>query len=125
VSDVTIAVRVVHGKGFTPLATTDLTQPPVNGLHVIIARASGSAAGHTERAFFFVHGRFLRADLPDPSSAVHVAWRNNTTVALAYATYKPKEPICCPTGGSIIVRYEWTGTRLKALDPIPPVAVRR
>ena len=92
---------------------------------MIIASAAGSADAHVQRAFFFVDGRFLRTDLADASAGIQVAWRNNATIALSYAIYSADEPMCCPKGGAMIVRYAWTGTRLEALDPIPPVAVRR
>jgi LppP/LprE lipoprotein len=92
---------------------------------VIIATAPGSAGAHTQRAFFFVNGGYVRTDLPNSSAGIHIAWRSNTTIALAYALYKATEPVCCPTGGSMIVRYEWNGTQLQVLDPIPPVTLRR
>lgn len=92
---------------------------------MIIASAAGSADGHVQRAFFFVDGRLLRTDLTDASAGIQIAWRNDTTIALSYAIYAADDPMCCPKGGAMIVRYAWTGTRLKALDPIPPRAVRR
>jgi hypothetical protein len=99
--------------------------PPAHGLHVIIGTATGSADGYSQQAFFFVNGRFIRTDLADTSAGIHLAWRNNTTIALSYAVYKPNEPMCCPTGGALIVRYEWTGTVLKTLDPVPSATARR
>jgi hypothetical protein len=125
VSDVTKAVALVRGRGFTPHDTDDFTMPPPNGLHVIIGTTTGSADGYSQQAFFFANGRFIRTDLPSPSAAIQLAWRNRNTIALSYAVYKPNEPMCCPTGGAMIVRYEWTGTKLNALGPIPSAAARR
>jgi len=118
------AVQFVRSRGFTPRDVNDLTVPPANGLHVIIATASQSADGHTQQAFFFVNGRFLRTDA-SPSAGIQLVWRNNTTIALSYAVYKANEPLCCPSGGAMIVRYQWDGTQLKALDPVPSATARR
>ena len=115
----------MRSQGFVPRDTQDLASPPVGGLHVIVASAAGPAGVHIERAFFFLAGHFIRTDLPDASARIEIAWRNNATIALGYAAYKGNEPRCCPKGGNLIVRFEWTGSRLKALDPIPSRAVRR
>jgi LppP/LprE lipoprotein len=122
---VSSAVQLVRARGFTPDDTNDFTGAPVAGFHVIIGTATGSADGYAKRAFFFVDGRFVATDPEGPSAGIQLAWRNDKVIALAYATYKAGEPMCCPTGGAMIVRYEWTGKRLKALDPIPPGTARR
>ena len=122
---VAAAVQVVQGRGYTPLATDDFSNAPPDALHVIVASATNSTNTHTQQAFFFVQGRFVRTDLNNASATIKVAWRSAATIALSYAIYKPGEPICCPTGGSMIVRYEWTGTKLVALDPIPSSDARR
>lgn len=114
----------MRSRGFTPRDINDLIMPPVDGLHVIIATATQSADGHTQQAFFFVNGRFLRTDA-SPSAGIQLAWRNNATIALSYAVYKRNEPMCCPSGGSMIVRYRWNGTQLQALDPMPSATARR
>jgi hypothetical protein len=120
------AVRVVRSHGFTPNDTDDYTYPDFRyGLHVIIASVTGSADGYTRRAFFFVHRRYIGTDVADPSAIVRIVWRDDATVALGYAVYKTDDAMCCPLGGEVTVRYHWTGTRLTALDPIPPLAARR
>jgi len=118
-------VQLVRSKGFTADDTSDFTSPPTAGLHVLIGTATGSADGYSQRAFFFVDGHFLRTDLADSSAGIHLAWRNTSTIALSYAVYKPKEPMCCPTAGAIIVRYQWNGKRLTVLDPVPSATARR
>ena len=95
------------------------------GLHVIVGTATGSADGYTQQAFFFVHGRYIGTDLASTSAGIQLAWRNANTIALSYSVYKANEPMCCPTGGAIIVRYQWNGTKLKPLDPVPSAAARR
>ena len=72
-------MQLVRSKGFTADDTSDFTTPPIDGLHVLIGTATGSADGYSKQAFFFVHGRFLRTDLPGPSAGIHLAWRNDTT----------------------------------------------
>ena len=44
------------------------------------------------------------------------------TVALLYILYRSGDPLCCPTGGGAIVRFRWNGSRLVALDRIPPTS---
>ena len=125
VSDVMKAVRLVRSRGFTPHDTNDFSMPPVGGIHVIIGTATQSADGYSQQAFFFVKGRFVGTDVAGTSAGIQLAWRNNTTIALSYSVYKGNEPMCCPTGGAMIVRYRWTGTKVKPLDPVPSAASRR
>jgi LppP/LprE lipoprotein len=125
VDDATSAEQLVRSRGYVPGDTTDFATPAQSGLHVIVATAAGSADGRGQRAFFFRNRDFLGTDLKMPSATVKVAWRNDSTIALSYAAYKTGDPLCCPTGGAMIVRYKLTGNRLKPLDPIPPVSVRR
>jgi hypothetical protein len=119
------AIQVVQSRGYTPLATDDYANAPPDALHVIVASPTDSTNTHAQQAFFFVHGKFIRTDLKGSSATIKVAWRSAATIALSYAIYKPGEPICCPTGGAMIVRYQWTGTKLVALDPIPSSDARR
>jgi hypothetical protein len=123
-SEISDAVQLVRSRGFTPRDVNDLTMPPLDGLHVIIATATHPGDGHTQQAFFFDNGHFIRTDA-SPSAEIQLAWRNNTTIALSYAVYKANEPMCCPAGGAMIVRYRWTGTQLKSLDPVPSATARR
>ncbi len=119
------AVELVQSRGFTPIDAADFSSPTTSGLHVIIATANGRADGYAQRAFFFVDDRFVGTDQKDPSATLKIAWRNESTIAVSYAAYKPGERLCCPTGGAIIVRYRWDGSRVRTLDPVPPESVRR
>lgn len=120
------AVRVVRSDGFTPIDTSDFTYPADRvGLHVIIAVVTGSGTGYADQAFFFAEGRLIGTDLTGTSAAIRLAWRTDTTIALNYAIYEPDDPMCCPLGGARTVRYEWNGTRLEPLDPIPADDIRR
>jgi len=124
-TELTTAQDAVTARGFTPKGTADFLDSWPSGLHAIVAKDNARADGYAQRAFFFVHGRFVGTDQKEPSATVKLAWRSDNTIALSYAAYKTGEKLCCPTGGAIIVRYKWNGTRLKALDPIPPVGIRR
>ena len=124
-SAVSAAVAVVTDRGYTPLDTNDYMQSAPGGLHVIIAKKTGSAGSHEQRAFFFARDRFVRMDLATPSAAIKLAWRNAATIALSYGVYKPTDGVCCPSGGSMIVRYHWNGAHVLVLDPVPPTAARR
>ncbi len=120
-----VAARLVLRRAFTPSDTSDYTYPDPNGLHVIIGTATVSAGGYAQQAFFFVHGRYIGTDLTTTSATIRIVWRSDTIIALGYAIYKTDDPMCCPLGGAVTVRYQWTGTKLVALDSIPSRSARR
>lgn len=88
-------------------------------LHVLIGMRTGTADGYDKRAFFFYQGKYLGTDTNSISARINSPWRDDKTIALEYTLYKKDEPLCCPTGGSKIVRFQWDGTKLNVLDPIP------
>lgn len=88
-------------------------------LHVLIGMKTGTADGYDKRAFFFYQGKYLGTDTNSISARINSPWRDDKTIALEYTLYKKDEPLCCPTGGSKVVRFQWDGTKLNALDPIP------
>jgi LppP/LprE lipoprotein len=111
------AVALVKKKGYIPeLKTWDGTFK----LNVLIGRFAQSADGYNQRAFFFLGRRYLGTDAAAPSAALQEVWRDDRTIALLYILYRANDPNCCPTGGGKIVRFHWNGTRLVAVDRIPP-----
>jgi hypothetical protein len=92
-------------------------------LRVLVATKKGSGDGYAKRAFFFVDGRYIGTDTSDDSAGIRVEGQSDTTVTLAYAIYGSKDPLCCP-GATARVRYEWNGSRLVPLDPIPSASKR-
>jgi hypothetical protein len=91
---------------------------PSHTLRVLVGTRKDSGDGYAKRAFFFVGGRYLGTDTSDESAGIRVDGSDDTTVTLAYALYGPNDALCCP-GGTARVRYEWNGSRLVPLDPIP------
>ncbi len=118
------AVAVVEGYGYRPTSTNDIAGPPAAGLHVIIGK-SAKAPHDRHQAFFFLGDRFVGTDLVGTSRLIKLTWRSLDTIALAYDVYRPDDETCCPTGGSIIVRYRWSGKKIVPLDPVPSAAERR
>jgi hypothetical protein len=112
------AEDLVRSKGYTPDPNTSWDLP--HQLSVILATATGSADGYNQTAFFFYNGTYLGTDAIAPSAGISEAWQDDATVALSYQLYNAADPDCCPTAGSAIVRFHWTGTQLIPLDPIPP-----
>lgn len=78
--------------------------------------------GRDQHVWFFVDGRFVGADFPNSSHWITPIWRDDKTLAFMYALYRQTDPECCPTGGGKIVRFRWTGEKVKRLDPAPPRA---
>jgi hypothetical protein len=87
---------------------------------VIIGVRKGSADATAQRAFFFADGRFIGPDSASDSAGIRVAFARPPVIALQYKLFNPKDPQCCPTGGSATVRYRWNGRRLVPLDRLPP-----
>jgi len=89
--------------------------------NVLIGMCSGSADGHCMAAFFFYDGKYIGSDIPDigASSDIEESWRDDDTITINYFLYKPDDGLCCPTGGAATVRFQWNGTKVINLDPIP------
>ena len=87
-------------------------------LRVLLGSRIGATSDY--RAFFFLAERFLGTDTLQPSaSPLAVVSHDGSTVTLRYLLYRVADADCCPSGGSTVVRYSWTGDRLVPLDPIP------
>ena len=118
--DLRTAVSLVKKKGNRPDTSTWDGSFRLNALIGTLAQSDG----YNRRAFFFLGRRYLGTDASAPSAGVAQLWRDDRTIALLYVLYRANEPLCCPTGGGKIVRFRWTGTRIVALDRIPPTSGR-
>jgi hypothetical protein len=70
-------------------------------------------------AFFFIDGRYLGTDASHPSARLQFDSQTDDTVTLQYSLYQPGDSMPNPSGGRATVRYQWTGSKLVPLDPIP------
>ena len=116
--DLQAAMALVKKKGYRPDKSAWISEFRLN---VLIGTFAKSADGYNRRAFFFYGRRYLGTDASLPSAQVEEVWRDDRTIALLYILYGRNDPLCCPTGGGAIVRFRWNGSRLVALDPIPPL----
>ena len=117
--DLPAAVAAVKQRGYRPdTSTWDSTFK----LNVLVGTFAKSADGYNKRAFFFWGRRCLGTDASAPSASLEEIWRDDKTIALLYILYRSPDPLCCPTGGGAIVRFHWNGTRLVAVDRIPPTS---
>jgi hypothetical protein len=112
------AVQTIAAKGYTVSGQTDENGYP-GPLAVLIGVCSGSVDGYCQHAFFFVNNAYIGTDTSSNDSDVSVAWQSGITVALTYPLYEPSDPMCCPSGGSHTVRFQWNGSRLVTLDALP------
>src|SRR4051812_19340542 len=87
-------------------------------LRVLIATRKDSGDGYAKKAFFFVGGRFIGTDTSNDSAGIRVDDQSDTLITLEYALYGKNDALCCPSD-SAAVRYQWNGSRLVPLDPIP------
>jgi hypothetical protein len=81
-----------------------------------------AADGTDEHIWFFDGGRFVGRDARTRSHSIIGLWRNDKTLAFMYVLYRQSDPNCCATGGGAVVRFRWTGKRVRRLDPLPPQA---
>jgi serine/threonine protein kinase len=92
-------------------------------LNVIIGHAH-AMAGPGVKAFFFAGGRWVGVDSLYDSLSLTSSRVSGTEIAVRYSLYVSGDLSCCPNGGSAVVRFDWKGGKLVALDPIPPPAFR-
>jgi hypothetical protein len=116
-TDLAAAVALIRRAGYTP--DRIIGWDPTQTLNVLLATATKSPRGYNRRAFFFVHGRFVGNDAPNPSAQIIPLWQDDLTAALMYVLYKRGEPLCCPSGGGRIVRFRWNGRALLPLGGLP------
>ncbi|HSZ68813.1 MAG TPA: LppP/LprE family lipoprotein [Solirubrobacteraceae bacterium] len=114
------AAAVVKTQGYTPSDVSEYH--PNQTLRVLVGTRTGSADGYDQRAFFFVDGKYLGTDSSAPSASIRVVSQSDTEVALAYALYRPHDPLCCATGGEATVHFQLNNGQLVPLQPIPPAS---
>jgi LppP/LprE lipoprotein len=117
------AVHEVNAHGYTPSSPAEYH--PNQTLRVLIGTRNGSAGGHQQQAFFFLGGHYLGTDTSQPSGSLQVVGQGDTEVTLAYAIYRPGDPLCCPSGGQTRVTFQLNNGMLAPAQAIPPVSQRR
>ena len=105
--------------GYTPYSDDAAGWDPQAPVNVILATLTASADGYNNWAFFFVGNTYIGHDTKEPSLGISIVGRTSNTITLGYTIYGPNDPNCCPSGGSRSVRYQWNGSQLIPLDPIP------
>jgi hypothetical protein len=116
------AVAQMRTQGFEPVAIA--TYKPRQSLRVLIGRPKASMGVRGRRAFFFVREQYIGTDASSPSARLRVAAQDNSKITLAYTRFAAGDKPCCPSDGTVKVRFSMTGGRLQPLDPIPPAGAR-
>jgi LppP/LprE lipoprotein len=117
------AVGQMRSQGFEPVAIS--TYNPRQPLRVLIGRPKASSTGvRGRRAFFFEHEQYLGTDSASPSLRLKVAAQKGSQITLAYTRFAAGDKACCPSDGTVRVRFKLDGERLTPLDPIPPASAR-
>jgi len=117
------AIGQMRSQGFEPVAVS--TYDPSESLRVLIGRPKASSTGvRGRRAFFFAREQYLGTDAASPSLRLKVASQKGSQITLAYRRYAAGDKPCCPSDGTVKVRFKLDGERLAPLDPIPPAAAR-
>jgi hypothetical protein len=119
----TAAVGQMRSQGFEPVAIS--TYDPRATLRVLIGRPKAASTGvRGRRAFFFVREQYLGTDSASPSLRLKVAGQKRGQITLAYTRFAAGDKACCPSDGTVKVRFKLDGSRLTPMDPIPPAAAR-
>jgi hypothetical protein len=119
----TAAVGQLRSQGFEPVAIAAYN--PRQSLRVLIGRPKASSTGvRGRRAFFFVREQYLGTDAASPSLRLKVSGQQGNQITLAYTRFAAGDKACCPSDGTVKVRFKLDGERLTPLDPIPPAAAR-
>jgi hypothetical protein len=119
----TAAVGQMRSQGFEPVAIS--TYDPRQTLRVLIGRPKASSTGvRGRRAFFFVREQYLGTDAASPSLRLKVAGQKGGQITLAYTRFAAGDKTCCPSDGTVKVRFKLDGSRLTPMDPIPPASAR-
>lgn len=121
-TDLDLAIKRVEKEGYTVIDGSKTWYSSSESLNILIGACAG-AEGYCKQAFFFYNGEYLGTDTSEPSSQISIVWRDDTTIALNYVLYHKDDPMCCPTAGAVTVRFQWNGSKLVALDPIPPLGL--
>lgn len=109
----TAAADVVKSRGYAVVRLRDYN--PRKTLRVLL----GEDQSRGRLAFFFVNGDYIGNDAQDSSAKLRVVRNGDLRVTLAYGIYAPGDPPDAPSGGPVRVRFEWDGTRLAPMDPLP------
>jgi serine/threonine protein kinase len=124
ITDHASAMDYVAGFGYgspgSHMPNWDMSAP----LNAVVAFYNSGYASGPGKVFFFADGRYVGSDTTDGSSSVGASRLSPTEIVVQYLLYNPGDPQCCASGGTDDVRFIWTGTKLVALDPIPPVSKR-
>jgi hypothetical protein len=116
------AVAQMRTQGFEPVAISSYN--PRQNLRVLIGRPKASMGVRGRRAFFFVREQYIGTDASSPSARLKVASQDRSKITLAYTRFAAGDKPCCPSDGTVKVRFSMTDGRLQPLDPIPPAAAR-
>jgi LppP/LprE lipoprotein len=117
----TAALAQLREQGYVAVRVSDYDAS--HTLRVLIGRPAGEPEG-ARRAFFFHRRQFLGHDTTTPSAKLRAGPAEDLAVTLVYGRFAPGDQLCCPSGGSARVRYQYDGTALRPTDPIPLAAQR-
>jgi serine/threonine protein kinase len=122
-ADLQLAESSVQRAGYA--STSAVGFNGTSQLNVIIGTVPTAAAG-AFRAFFFVRAIPV-GEFPPASDytlrGLLVTGIAPEAITLRFNIYNTGDVACCPNGGAVNVRFAWNGSKLVALDPVPPSSV--
>ena len=113
------AEATVMAAGYTPYENSGTFWDPSAPINVILGTLTNSADGFNNWAFFFAGNRYIGHDTSDPQPGDLHRGPHPDGHHLELHAVRAVRPNCCPTGGMQQVRFQWNGSSLTPLDPIP------
>ena len=104
------------GVGWVAERATD----ECNTLAWVQATVEGATGSSPNHVLFFVDRQFLGTATAEPYAFSYVESETDDTVTVRYRWLNEGDPTANPTGGPVHVRYQWDGTEVVMLDPLPP-----
>jgi LppP/LprE lipoprotein len=77
------------------------------------ASAKVAPTGTARRSSSSFNDQYLGTDTTSPSNEIKSEMAAGTgNIDVTCANYKNNDPLCCPSGQPVTIRYHWNGTRL-------------
>ena len=104
------------GVGWVAERATD----ECNTLAWVQATVEGATGSSPNHVLFFVDRQFVGTATAEPYAFSYVESETDDTVTVRYRWLNEGDPTANPTGGPVHIRYQWDGTQVVMLDPLPP-----
>lgn len=116
-------VTLIKAKGYDPDIEQFASTPDGAGgaLYAWVSSNNRNRGGNGVflNVFFFDGTRFLGTGTLGDGNIVRVSAAGSGAINVTYDTYRPNDPLCCPSGIPATITYAWDGVRLTRSGTLP------